>query len=130
MKNIKLEKNLVGSEWWKSTFAVPVEGDPNAAELPKGLAQEEKEKIIQSWTTVAVLEVKGSVSPLLGFMSKNYVGMLKEPLQTDEGKFGVRIGREAVWFFILDKNLETEPSLKLLEITTIENPQYNELPLY
>jgi hypothetical protein len=133
MKNIKIEKNLSGPDWWKSTFAIKVQGDTSAAELPAGLSREEKEKIIQGWKTIAVLEVEPKNVPFfVGFKSNAYLAILKYPLETLDGKFGMRmrIGKEDVEFFAVDKNLEKEIALKLVETTTEDDNKYLELPLY
>ena len=131
MKNVKIEKQLTGPEWWKSTFAVEVKGDPNAADLPPGLSREEKKRVIQSWRTVAVLEIKPNGAPrYVGFISGTYLGVLKYPLETLDGKFGMRIGRGDVQFFAFDPNFENEIKLTLIEITKEGDPKYRDLLLY
>jgi len=42
----------------------------------------------------------------------------------------MRIGKEDVEFFAVDKNLEKEIALKLVETTTEDDNKYLELPLY
>lgn len=131
MRNIKIEKTLIGSDWWKSTSTVEAQGDPNAAVLPKGLNQEEKEKMIQSWKSIAILEVNPKNVPFyIGFKNGSYLAILKCPIETENGRFGMRIGRSDVEFFVIDKNLEKEIKLNLVEIATESDMKYQELPLY
>lgn len=131
MKNIKMEKRLVGPGWWRGTFAVEVQGDPNAAAIKAGLNQEEKEKVVQSWRTIAVLEVEPNNSRCyVGFISGTYIGVLKYPLETLDGRFGMRVGPGDVKFFAFDPNLESEIRLRLTEVTKEDDPRYQNLPLY
>jgi len=130
MKNIKIEKNLVGDAWWRGAAMIEIKGDPSAAAFPSNVSAEEKEKIIQSWKTVAVFKITKNIPFYIGFQSDNYIGFLKSLIETEDGKFGMRIGRDNVKFFAFDPKFENDLQLELSEITTEDNPSYLNLPLY
>ncbi len=131
MKNIKIEKNLVGEEWWKDFPAVFIEGDARAAELPKDLSQAEKEAIIQSWKTVAILKASPSNIPFhVGFAVEGLVQFLKFPLETAEGMFGMRVGGGNVTFFVFPADLSASMKLELIEVTEEDDSRYENIPLY
>jgi hypothetical protein len=131
MRNVKIAKGLIGPKWWKNTVSVDIEGDPQAQQIPEGATQEEKEKIIQNWKKIAVLEVEPKNIPFYtGFISGNYIDFLKFPIETLDGKFGMRIGNGAVTFFAFDPDFEKELKIRLVETVQEDDSRYKELPLY
>jgi hypothetical protein len=98
--------------------------------LPDGLSDQEREEIVQSWKTVAVLKVSPITNFRLGFMVDDKVQFLKYPIHTLNGMFGVRIGARPVKFLVFPEDLATAMSLEHIETTKDENPKYSELPVY
>jgi hypothetical protein len=130
MKNIKLEKGLLGPDWWKRCIAVAVPGARDADPLPPDIPKEEKEKIIQGWKTVAVLQGDASKPFWVGFLAGDEVWILKYEVETLDGKFGMRIGGDEVRFFATDPALENSIQLSLVEIVQEDDSRYADLPLY
>jgi hypothetical protein len=52
------------------------------------------------------------------------------PIETKNNMFGARIGDDDVSFFVIPKDLESRPMLRLVEMTSIDDPKYEDLPLY
>ena len=131
MKDVITSINLTGPRWWKDVLAVEIKGDPDAADLPADVSSEERGRIIHGWKIVAVFTLEPKDAPAyVGFISGTYIGVLKYPLETLDGKFGMRIGRSDVKFFAFDPNLENEIRLTLIEVTKEDDPRYPDLPLY
>lgn len=131
MRNVKFEKSLLGSEWWKGTFTVEIPGDPNAKKFSAGLNEAEREQIVQGWNTVAVLEAEPRDMPFqVGFTSGGYIGTLSSSIETLQGRFGMRVGPDAVGFFSFDPAFRRDVRLRLVEVTREDDPKYQLLPLY
>jgi len=130
MRNIKLEKNLIGKAWWKGSKAVEVSGVAEAQHFPASLPEDEKEKIIQSWNTIAIFETSFPKPFQIAFFRENEVWILKFPIETLDGKFGMRIGKHDIKFFAIDSSFLEPVQLSLVEITNEDNPRYSDLPLY
>ncbi len=130
MKNIKIERNFVGRAWWKGTKTVNISGIPEADSFSSDLPEEEKEKIIQSWKTIAVLETKSSKPFQVGFIRGDEVWILKYPIKTMNGKFGMRIGKDNLKFFAIDSTFQDPIQLSPIEIVEEGDPRYSDLPLY
>ncbi|HYE22491.1 MAG TPA: hypothetical protein VD998_02785 [Verrucomicrobiae bacterium] len=130
MRNLKLEEGLVGADNWPSMGMVKVPPDPAAAHLPDGLSDEEKEEIIQGWKTVAVLKVAPITNFRVAFLVDDHMQFLKHPIQTLNGKFGVRVGARPVKFFVIPEDLNTEMSLEHIDTVKENNPNYEDLPVY
>lgn len=130
MRNVKLEQHLDGDEHWPFLAFVTVPGNTAASPIPAGSSQPEAEAIIQSWESIAVLRVKPSVEVYFGFKIVDHAQFLNVPIVTQDGKFGVHVGDSDIDFFVFAKDMRTRPSLELVEITSINNPDYADLPLY
>lgn len=130
MKNIKIEKNLIGDKFWPAVSFVDVSGQPNTKKYPEGLSTQETEKVIQTWENVAVLEVTPNIPFKFGYIHGNSIHYLTEVIETKDSKFAVRIGDDNVRFFVLPNSLDRNISLKVLEITKEVNENYRDLPLY
>lgn len=130
MKNIKLEKGLIGKEWWKGANTVHVPGIAGMAPYSQELSDMENEAIMKGWPTVAVIEVKHGAPFQVGFVSKGAMWILKCPIEALDGKFGMRIGDGDVDFFAVDFAAQEVVPLALVEIVRENDPRYANLPLY
>lgn len=68
--------------------------------------------------------------PFINVTVIDHAQFMNTPVQTDKGKFGARIGDGDVSFFMIPKDLESQPLLRLVAITDIDDPKYSNLPLY
>ena len=109
---------------------VTVEADPQAAPLPPGLPDQEKEKIIQSWTKVAVLRLTAEVPARLAFFADGHAEFLTDPIKGQEGLFGVHVGPKDTTFLALPDDNQSPTKLELVEVTDLDDPRYPDLPLY
>jgi len=130
MKDMKKDKDLIGSENWPKVPIVVVNGVKGAKELKSGMSMEEGEKVLVSWRDIAVLKVSPEVPFYLGFIVGTHCQFLKFNTETEDGMFGMRVGPEDVTFFVLPKDLKTAMKLDLVEMTDIDNSKYKDLPLY
>lgn len=130
MKNIKLEQQLDGDEHWPFMATVRVPGNKSAAPIPADATQPETEAIIQSWESVAVLRVKATSEVYFGFLIDDHMQYLNVPVQVRDGRFGVHVGDSDVIFFVFEKDMHSRPTLELVEVTTLDDPNYPNLPLY
>jgi hypothetical protein len=130
MRNLKLEEGLVGEDNWPHIGVVKILPDPAAAHLPEDITDEQKEEIIQSWKTVAVLKISPITNFRIGFMVEDNVQFLKYPIHTLNGMFGMRVGAKPIKFFVIPEDLGTSMSLEHIETTKEDNPKYEELPVY
>ena len=129
MKNVKLEEGLIGAENWPKMGMVKVLPDAEAAHLPDDATEEQKEEIVQSWKTIAVLKVSPITNFRIAYVIDDQMQFLKHPIPTLNGMFGVRIGARPVKFFVIPEDLYTEMTLDLIEVTKEDNPKYEELPV-
>lgn len=130
MKDIKTTQNLAGDEHWPTISVVTVPGDSSSPSMPEGVTQTEGEKTVQAWQRIAVLEVSPAAEVYWGFMAGDHLQFMNVPVQLKDGKFGARVGDGEVKFFIIPKDLVSRLQLKLVQVTTINDPAYLELPLY
>ncbi|NIM46538.1 MAG: hypothetical protein GTN40_00035 [Candidatus Aenigmarchaeota archaeon] len=130
MRNIKIEKNWMGGKHWPNLAVVDVSGDPKATALPEGLSEEEKEKIIQSWRSIAVLKITPPVDVRVGYIHDNSSRFLKHKIETLDGMFGMRMGPETLKFIVIPRDLKTELKLELVGIISENSERYKNLPLY
>lgn len=138
MRNAKLAENLIGPEHWLEVPTIVVPGDSNAQPLKSDLSLEEKESIIQSWPQVAVFQVRrewGSGWAYDSFQIEFSVGdfaqYLTDPIQPAEGMFGMRVGPDETAFKIRPDQKHRKPvEFNLIEVVTVDDPKYKNLPLY
>lgn len=130
MKNVKLEHDLKGKPQWPNFGAVTVDGDPAAEKLLPGLSDSEKEAIIQSWKSVAILRVTPNVPIRLGFMAAGHAEFLKTPITAVDGLLGVHIGPKDTTFLAIPDDHKTPTQLELVEVTALDDSKYPDLPLY
>ena len=130
MKDMKKDKNLIGPENWPKIPIVEIKGVKEAKKLDSKMSMEEGEKVLKSWEDIAVLKASPDIPFYVGFIAGNHSQFLKYDTETAGGMFGMRVGPEDVKFFILPKDLKTEMNLELVEMTAIDNPKYQDLPLY
>lgn len=130
MRNIKIEKQFVGHEYWPNVAFVDVKGIPEAEEFPRDVSEEEEEKVIQGWKNIAVLKVTPDVPFKFGYTVGEAFHYLKETIESEEGMFGVRVGNGDVRFFVLPVALDQDLSLELVEITSEDDLKYSDLSLY
>jgi hypothetical protein len=130
MKNLRLEEGLVGDDNWPNIGIVKVLPDPQAAHLPEDLSEQQREEIVQSWKTVAVLKVSPITNVRVGYIIDDTAKVLKYPIHTLNGMFGMRVGARPVKFFVVPEDFNTALSLELIEVTKEDNSKYSELPVY
>lgn len=102
----------------------------NTLSIPEGASQAQGEEVVQSWQRIAVLEASPDIDVFFGFKIGDHAQFMNTPVQTDNGKFGARIGDGDVSFFVIPKDMESRPLLRLVAITDIDDPKYSDLPLY
>ncbi len=130
MKNVKLEEGFVGAENWPKMGLVKVLPDPQAAHLPDDLSDEQREEIIQSWKTVAVLKISPITNFRVGYVIDEQAQFLRYPIHTLNGMFGMRVGARPIKFFVIPEDLASPMQLDYIETTKEDNPKYEELPVY
>ncbi len=130
MKNVKLEEQLVGPAHWSKFGIVTVPGDPQAQELRPDIEQPAKEDVIQSWQMVAVLRVTTSVPIRLGFIAGNHAEFLIDPVMRLDGLIGVHVGPKETTFAVWPEDNSSETNLELVEVTTLDDARYPDLPVY
>lgn len=119
MRDVKKEQRLGGDLNWPKLYFVPIKGDLTATSE------------IEKWTKVAILEAHPpNVDFQIAFKSGDFSQRLQAPVQTLNGQFGMRIGPGDVEFFAVPLARAAEVELRLVEVTTIDNPRYPDLPLY
>lgn len=129
MKNIKIEEQYVGHDFWPGISIVEVAGNPEAKPFPQGTT-EENETVIQTWQKVAVLKVAPEVPFKVGYIHGDSFHYLKVPVETEDGMFGMRVGDDDAKFFVLSAALDQDLSLELVELANENDPKYQNLPLY
>ncbi|MDP4038586.1 MAG: hypothetical protein Q8P54_01285 [bacterium] len=130
MRDVKSEQNLAGDEHWPFIPVVTIKGDELAKAIPEGANQTQGEKVVQSWQKVAVLEVNPDIEVYFGFIAGRHMQFLNVAVRKKQGQFGVRVGDGKVSFFVIPKDLQSRPSLKLITVTTTQDKAYADLPLY
>jgi len=131
MKDLKTQKGWAGDEYWPQLGVITVTGDDVAKAFPAGVSQPEGEAVVQSWTKVAVLKTDPNIPVYWGYMVGGvHAQFLNQPVETNQGRFGVRVGDGDVTFFVLPVDLKARPTLELVAVVDINDPQYAELPLY
>lgn len=84
-----------------------------------------------SSATVAVLEVQPTDRQFhVGFKNGENAQRLSAPVETLNGKFGMRVGDGEVEFFVIPIDMNAEVRLRLVELTTDGDLRYENLPLY
>ncbi|HSH31938.1 MAG TPA: hypothetical protein VK963_04705 [Candidatus Saccharimonadales bacterium] len=80
---------------------------------------------------MAVLEVVPHRARFqIAFKNDSNAQRRHRPIRTRNGLFGMAIGGADVEFFALPLKRGTEVQLRLIEVTTIDNPKYANLALY
>lgn len=133
MKLRKIELKLEGDVHWPKLPIVHVDGLSSAKEIPQGASQPEAEEVIRSWQQAAVLRVTPADGrALAGFwLDADRCQYLNQPVETTaDGLFAMRVGKENVDFFIIPQDHQTNYQLELVEVTGIDNPKYDNVPLY
>lgn len=130
MINFKIKQNLDGDEHWPGLAWVLVKGDKSEKPFPAGASQVMAEEIVQSWQQIAVLEVTPDIDVYFGFMTDGPAYFLNVPVQRKNGRFGVHLGDGDVRFFVIPKDLKARPELKLVDVVSVSDPAYADLPLY
>ncbi len=130
MKNVKLEEGLVGGDNWPTIGMVKILPDPQATHLPDDATEEQTEEVIQSWKTVAVLKISPITNFRIGYIIDEQARVLKFPVHTLNGMFGMRIGARPVRFFVVPEDFSTALQLEHIETVKDDNPKYEELPVY
>lgn len=130
MKDIKTLNNLAVDEYWPMVAFVTVEADTPARQVPAGASQAEAEEVVQSWQRVAILEVSSEIEMYFGFKVGGHAQFLNVPVETENGLFGARVGDGDVEFFVLPTDLKSRPSLRLVEVASVDDPKYETLPIY
>jgi hypothetical protein len=105
---------------WLPVSTVRVPGVPDAGDR------------VEDWQTVAVLEVQPpeGVGFLVAFKNGGNMQRNQTPVQMRNGRFGMRVGPEDVEFYALAIAPALQVEMRLVEVTTIDNPDYSDLPLY
>lgn len=130
MRNVKLEKNLSGDEYWPHMATLTVTGSTSAKIIEPGTVQPELENIIQSWDEIAVLQVTPTVEFYFGFLADGQAQYLNVPIEAEDGKFGVHIGDKDSTFVVFAKDMKTNLTLELIDRVDINDSRYASLPLY
>lgn len=128
MRNVKIENGLDGPANWPVIPNVKVAGNPEAKAYTSD--PETEESVIRSWEQVAVLEVQPDEPCTVGFRSGEHMQRLAHPIETQDGRFGMRIGKENVEFLVIAEDPTTHLELRVVEITDQNDPTYKNLPLY
>lgn len=130
MKDLKTEQDLAGDRHWPTIPIVTVPGDNSAPAIPEGATQPEGEKVVKAWQRVAVLEVLPASEVYWGFMAGDHVQFMNVPVRLLNSRFGVRVGNDEVKFFIIPRDMVSRLQLRLVKISTTDDPEYQEPPLY
>jgi hypothetical protein len=131
MKNIKIEKKLVGDKFWFKVAYVNVEGSKGAKPYTDKGSEEAIEGIVQSWEDIAVLKVTPKVPFKFGYVHGRIINYLKSNIETDdEGRFGVHIGDDKVTFFVIPTAFDMVLTLELVARVKLDDSNYKNLPLY
>ena len=119
MRDAKAELGLGGDNNWPRLFFVPVNG-------VEGAGSE-----IGDWHSIAVLEVEPPDARFqVGFKNGRNAQRLRVPVDTESGRFGMRIGEGDVEFFALPLDPDAEVVLRLVVVTEEGDPLFAGLPVY
>jgi len=130
MINMKSRQKLDGDDFWAGLAWVDVKGVAGEQSMPQGATQGQGEQTVQSWKNIAVLSVTPDIEVYFGFMSGGPAYFLNVPIKTHKGQFGVHLGDGDVKFFVIPKDLKSRPELKLVEVASVDDSKYKDLPLY
>lgn len=134
MRNMKIEHGLTGSKNWPHGAVILIPGDPTAQSIPANLSESDKEDIIQGWQRVAVLQVTNATRVQFGFVVGSHFQILSVPVELNDSQFGVRIGPENSQMLLFPEIAESNSTqvlkAELIEVVDIDDPRYNDLPLY
>lgn len=130
MRDIKIQQNLAGDDNWPFMPFVKVKAISPAEKMPESATQIEGEMTVQTWQYVAVMEVSSDSEVYFGFKVGNHAQFMNVPVETHEGKFGARVGDGDVSFFVIPRDLTSRPTLQLVEVVSIDDERYTDLPLY
>lgn len=89
-----------------------------------------------TWKTMAVLEVRPRNVPfLIGWRSdiaSAVTEFYSDPAQTLDAKLAMSVGDQPVWFCarLADSFRTVDLVIELVELTTLDDPKYAELPRY
>ena len=111
--------------------AVYIEGDKS---VPKTRWWNHLWLLLYRWRTVAIFEIVHDDLFYVGYQPgfrtiKDEVYVLQNH-EVCEKRFGMLIGHEACEFFVLLKNTTTCLKLKLVVLTTKDDPKYKDVVLY
>lgn len=79
---------------------------------------------------VAILKVAPSVSFHVGYKTATMMQVFETPGQTHNGLFGMRVGDDPITFFVIAEDFSSNTSLELVELTSINNSEYDDVPLF
>lgn len=130
MRDIKSKLNVASDDFWPFMPIVNIPGNKEAQNIPEGATQQQAEAVIKTWQKIAILEVTPDIEVYVGFISGEHSQFLNVTVQKQDGKFGMRLGHQDISFFVIPKDLKSRPTLKLVEIASIDEPKYTDLPLY
>lgn len=130
MKDIKSFHDFAIDEYWPFMPFVDVKATILAQAIPESASQTQGEKVVQTWQQVAILETSPDIEVYFGFKVGGHAQFLNIPIETKDNMFGVRVGDGDVSFFVIPTDLKSRPTLRLVEITPIDNLMYAGLPLY
>lgn len=130
MINFTKDKNLLNEDKWPKVASVFVKGIPAEKDYNSGNSEEEKIEISQSWKNVAVLRATSDkqLEFYVGYSNMDNIIYLEYEF-TSNLDFGMRIGGNDARFFVFPKDLSQKIKLKLVELTTEDNPVYADLIL-
>lgn len=130
MVKYKIEKNLVGSEFWPKLPSILIEGVSGEQAISPKMTEEEKEAITRTWPNVVVMRAvcDQPAAFYLGFFNLEIISYLKHELKTDI-KFAMRVGPDPVRFFVLPLDLTKKIHLEKIDITTEDDPKYSDVIL-
>ena len=86
-----------------------------------------------TWKTMAVLEVHPRNVPfLVGWRTEQFVAteFYSEPAETLDAKLAMEVGDQGVWFVARAIDGRTQLIIELVELTTQDDPKYENLPRY
>jgi hypothetical protein len=112
-------QNPSGRESWSRIYLVAVPGDPTASHD------------IDHWTRAVVLRVSRNAPTFtVAIRTGDILKRSRVPVEHHNGLFRVKLGPSNIEIQAIPRYSNSVVELELVEVTAIDDPRYNELPLY
>jgi hypothetical protein len=66
----------------------------------------------------------------VGYKTGDDMQFFETPGQTHDGRFGMRVGVDAITFFVIPEDLASDIQLHLVEFTRQDDEKYTDVPLF